>query len=614
MTEEIRTPLASTSAELIETTEDAYRFIQWIASKGPNEPVGIDTETGQYPGRLKNDALSPWRGRIRLVQVGDQFKAWAMAWPHWSGVFYEAMRIFQGPLVFHNISFENKWFTLHSEWRIPWHRAHDTMIMASILYPQEPSVGLKKIADKYVDKNASAAEAILQQSMKERGFDWGTVPVNFQPYWAYGALDTIITTRLWDRFYKRCAEGTSNFHAYELEMNVRKIADQMELNGARVNLGYIRVRNQEMRAEAERIKTHVEDQYGILISSPSQVGRVLTDMGVYLGKTAKNNFSVDKVQLDLVMHSNNERAKELTKLVIRYRDLEKMCSAYLENFMNKNIDGILHPEIKTIGARTSRMSIKEPALQTLPSDDEDIRRAFVPREFGNKIITSDLDQVEFRMFSSYSRDPGLIEMFRVADETGSDAFTEIGRQVYQDPTMQKSDRRRSLIKGVIYGRLYGAGVAKQAATAGVPVEQMQAVSNSLDANYPGMARFQKRVTDKGKERFEVEAEGYVETWTGRRITCDKDREYTLVNYLIQGGAAEIFKTNLVRLDQQDLTDHLIVPVHDEIVLEAPEKDAREIMQTVKECMTTPAGDFWQIPLTAGVDGPYDNWGEKYAKK
>jgi DNA polymerase-1 len=613
MTQEVRTPLASASAELIETVEDAHRFIQWISQKGTNSPLGIDTETGQLPGRLKNDALSPWKGRIRLVQVGDQYKAWAMAWPHWSGVFYEAMKIFQGPLVFHNIAFEDKWFTLHSEWRIPWHRAHDTMIIASILFPNEPSVALKKLADKFVDKNSSQAEIILHEKMREHGFDWGTVPINFEPYWAYGALDTIMTTRLWEMFYPRCASGTDNFRAYELEMNVRRIADQMELNGARVDLGYAKIRNQEMRAEAERVKDRVRQEYGVLISSPSQIGRKLTEMGMELQKTQKNNISVDKKQLDIVMSSNNPAAKELARLVVRHRDLEKMCATYLESFMNKSIDGILHPEIKTIGARTSRMSIKDPALQTLPSDDEDIRRAFIPRDPGSKIITSDLDQVEFRMFASYCQDPGLIEMFRLADETGSDAFTQIGRQVYQDPTMQKSDKRRSLIKGVIYGRLYGAGVAKQAETAGVPIEQMRAVSDSLDANYPGMAHFQRAVTEGGKERFADGGEGYVKTWTGRRITCDEDREYTLVNYLIQGGAAEVFKANLVKLDQQDLTEHLIVPVHDEIVLEAPEKDAREIMHTVQECMTT-TGGFWRIPLTAGVDGPYDNWGQKYAKQ
>jgi DNA polymerase-1 len=71
----------------------------------------------------------------------------------------------------------------------------------------------------------------------------------------------------------------------------------------------------------------------------------------------------------------------------------------------------------------------------------------------------------------------------------------------------------------------------------------------------------------------------------------------------------VFKANLIKLDQADLTELLIVPVHDEIVLNAPRKDAQEIMKVVKECMTTREG--WDVPLTSGIDGPLENWGEKY---
>jgi DNA polymerase-1 len=255
------------------------------------------------------------------------------------------------------------------------------------------------------------------------------------------------------------------------------------------------------------------------------------------------------------------------------------------------------------------MSIQNPALQTLPKGDDTVRRAFLPKDDNHVIITSDLDQVEFRMFASLSKDPNLISLFNLADATGSDPFTEIGREIYQDPTMQKSDKRRGLIKGVVYGRLYGAGVEKQAVTAGVAKDQMQAVSDAFDLRFPGMTLFQKQVEDVGMRRLRAEGQGYVNTWTGRRLPCDEDRVYTLVNYLIQGGAAEVFKSNLIKLDKADLTELLIVPVHDEIVLNAPREDAAEIQQIVRECMTT--RDGWSVPLTADVDGPLENWGSKY---
>jgi DNA polymerase-1 len=310
------------------------------------------------------------------------------------------------------------------------------------------------------------------------------------------------------------------------------------------------------------------------------------------------------------MINGNNDVKNLAENVLKQRKADKLANTYFSNFMEKSIDGIVHPSVKTLGARTSRMSITDPALQTLPKGDDTVRTAFIPREEGNVIITSDLDQVEFRMFASLSEDENLISLFHKADATGSDPFTEIGRQVYQEPDMQKSDKRRNLIKGVVYGRLYGAGVAKQALTAGVPEAQMRSVSDSFDANYPGMSIFQRQVDHIGQTRLRNEGQGYVHTWTGRRIPCDEERVYTLVNYLIQGGAAEVFKSNLVKLDQADLTEHLIVPVHDEIVLQAPKDQVEEFKRTVQECMTTTEG--WAVPLTSGIDGPMNNWGEKYA--
>jgi len=597
---------------LIDDVQSAQDFLTWLGERRPEQAIGLDIETGQLPGRLSKDALSPWHGQIRLVQIGDANAGWAIPWPTWSGLFYEAMRKFTGPIVIHNIAFEDKWFELHSEWKLPWHRVHDTMIMAQILYPQRKTIALKDLAREYVDSSADYMEAKLADVFRANGWTWGTIPVQHEVYWGYGALDPVITMRLWEQFYPRDAPGTQFNSAYELEMAVRRIANKMELNGARIDPLYAELQLHKLGQHAAMIKHQVEADYNTLISSPAQLSRTFTSLGATLGeKTASGNVSVDKTQLDLLIHDPNPSVSNLATQVLEYRKNEKLAASYFRNFLDRNIDGILHPSIKTLGARTSRMSITEPALQTLPSGGNIVRKSFIPREPGNLIITSDLDQVEFRMFASYCQDPGLIEMFRVADATGSDAFTEIGRQVYQDPSMQKSDSRRSLIKGVIYGRLYGAGVAKQATTAGVAVEQMQAVSDSLDLAYPGMAKFQRKVTDLGSQRIGETGEGYIETWTGRKVTCDGNRPYTLVNYLIQGGAAEVFKNNLVKLDQANLTGHLIVPVHDEIVLEAPEKDARDIMHTVQECMTTTDG--WAVPLTAGVDGPFKNWGEKYEK-
>lgn len=601
--------LLGIQTHFVDSVEKANKFISWLSHRRPYNAVAVDIETGELLGNPKGDALSPWHGTIRLVQVGDGMQGWSIPWEEWSGVFYEAMGKFDGPIICHNIAFEARWFAIKSKWRIPWERAHDTMIMAHIIDPLG-SGALKRLSSTYVDAKAAKLQDILDIELSANGWTWGTVPTNFEPYWSYGALDTILTTRLWEMFYKKCGPNGPYKKAYELEMATRKIVTQMEINGATIDLEYSERKYQELIDYTEQVKLWVYNKYNISITSNIQLVRLIESLGGEITEfTPSGQKSANADQMKRLSISENTEVKNLATAVLQQRKADKLANTYFLNFTKKHVNGVLHPSVRTLGARTSRMSITDPALQTLPKGDETVRRAFIPKDEDHVIITSDLDQVEFRMFASLSGDENLINLFNKADQIGSDPFTEIGRQVYQDPTMQKSDKRRNLIKGVVYGRLYGAGVAKQALTAGVPEPQMREVSDSFDVNYPGMVKFQKEVDQMGQRRFQLEGQGYIYTWTGRRIPCDEDRTYTLVNYLIQGGAAEIFKSNLIKLDHADLTDYLIIPVHDEIVLQAPRKDAEEIKQIVRQCMTTKEG--WSVPLTADVDGPLENWGDKY---
>jgi DNA polymerase-1 len=602
--------LSDVKLHLVNSTEEATKFLQWLGERRPHNAVAIDTETGEKPGRDRKDALSPWHGQLRLIQVGDSQQGWAIPWDQWKGVFYEGMGRFDGPIVCHNIAFEARWLELHSEWKMPWHRAHDTMIQAHIIDPL--GVGaLKRLAALYVDGRAVALQDTLDEELVKNGWTWGTVPTNFQPYWAYGALDCVLTMRLWEQFNVKCGPDGPYNRAYELEMATRRIVTRMEINGARIDLDYSKKKFDELTEYAESVKTWAKQKYnGVSISSNIQLVRLFESLGAEINEyTPSGQKSASKDQLKLLSIEGNDEVKALAEIVLKQRKADKLANTYFSNFLNDNVNGFVHPSVKTLGARTSRMSIQNPALQTLPKGDDVVRRAFIPKDEEHVIITSDLDQVEFRMFASLSQDPNLISLFNRADATGSDPFTEIGREIYNDPNMQRSDKRRNLIKGTIYGRLYGAGVSKQALTAGVPETQMRTVSDSLDTRFPGMALFQRQIEDVGMRRLKAEGQGYVYTWTGRRLPCDEERVYTLLNYLIQGGAAEVFKSNLVKLDQAELTELLIVPVHDEIVLNAPRKDAEEIKRIVKECMTTTEG--WSVPLTSGIDGPMETWGDKY---
>jgi DNA polymerase-1 len=515
------------------------------------------------------------------------------------------MENYDGPIVCHNIAFEARWFAVNSRWELPWHQAHDTMIMAQIIDPLGTGA-LKRLAARYVDGRSVALQDTLDRQFMDNGWTWGTVPVTFEPYWAYGALDTVLTMRLFEQFYELCGPGKAYSIPYELEMATRKIVTRMEINGARVNLEYSKNKYDELMNYSDSVKQWAKQAHGgVSITSNMQLVRAFEGMGADITETTPSgNKSVSKDQLAMLVRDGNAEVKQLADAVLKQRKADKLASSYFLNFLNDNVDGFVHPSVKTMGARTGRMSITDPALQTLPSGDATVRRAFIPKDENHVIISSDLDQVEFRLTANYSEDPALIKLFHDADATGGDVFTSIMQQVYRDNTLTKADPRRKLIKGVVYGKLYGAGVDKMALTAGVQTDVMREVVEAFDGNYPGVKMFQKRIEDFGMRRVRDEGKGYVMTRTGRRLPCDDDRVYSLTNYLIQGTAAEVFKQNLIRLDQADLTEFLIVPVHDEIVMQAPRENAEEIKRIVQACMTTTEG--WDIPLTAGVDGPFEN--------
>jgi DNA polymerase I len=613
--------LSDVQLHLVDSVEAATRFMTWMSERRPMDALAVDTETGELPGRPTKDALSPWHGRIRMVQVGDGEQGWAIPWEDWRGVFLEAMNRFDGDIICHNAAFEAKYFALHSPWTLPWERTHDTMIQAQIIDPLGPG-GLKPLAARLVDGRAVAMQSTLDTEMTKAGWSWGNVPIEFPPYWTYAALDTILTYRLHEILHTpNCAPGRPYHTAYDMEMAVRRVVTMMELNGARVDLEYSQQKYDELNDFAEKTARFYNDQYSVpgnrvSVSSNIQLVRLLQSMGVEITEFTPTGLpKADKDQLKKVVRDYPGEAAELADAVLNMRKASKLATTYFDNFLTGHIDGLVHPSVKTLGARTGRMSVTGPALQTLPKSDKVVRKAFIPRDVENEVILScDLEQVEFRLLASMADDPQLNKLFADADaaaaagDPNGDTFTYIMRDLYGDPSATKKDKRRGLVKSQIYGALYGAGIAKQALTAGVSETVMKQVADAFNASYPGITAFTRKVEDIGMRRFRAEGTAYVHTALGRRLPADERRVYALVNYLIQGGAAEVFKLDLLKLDAAGLTDMMVVPVHDEIVMSVPKEDAADIGRVVQECMTTRA-EQWSVPLLAGTPEIGPNWGE-----
>lgn len=600
--------LSGVRLEYVDTVDKAMKFMSWLGERRPDETLGVDLETGENPGCPKEDAFSPWHGRIRLAQIGDGMTGWAIPWERWSGVFVEAFEKFEGRYLIHNSAFDTRWLEIQGSLEIPWHRLDDSMIASRIVSPLE-SAALKRLTSKYVDPRASALQTMLDDKMRENGWTWGTVPLTLQEYWSYGALDTVLAVRMWEKLGEDVRPGGKYADVYDLEMSVRRICTRMEINGARIDVEYSKEKHQELLDTSERIHQWAKEAYGVNIGSTKQLAEVFqTTLGAQIEEfTPGGSPRVDKVQLQKFQRDyKGTQVEQLANAILASRKADKLASSYFKNMINMNVDGLLHPSINTLAARTSRMSITQPALQTLPKGDKMVRNAFIPRREDEILMSCDLEQVEARLFSCLAEDKGLIQTFLDCDATGGDFFTRVGSEVYADPSFTKADPRRQLMKNVMYGKIYGAGVDKMALSASVPVPQMRAVNDSFDSRFPGMKSFMRVIENIGMKRAKAEGMAYVYSKLGRILPADDGKVYTLTNYLIQSSGAEILKQNLCKIDAAGLGEYLIVPVHDEVVLSVPKDEQEEIGQVVQECMTTREG--WVVPLLAGAPEVGYRWG------
>lgn len=589
-----RQGLTGVEVHLVNSVAEAEEFMRWLGER--RNALAVDTETS---------GLHYQHGRLRLVQLGDTRHGWAIPADRWLGVAEEALNSYEGPIVMHNSAFDVKWLRAHTNWHAPTNRLHDTMIAAHILNPNRP-VGLKPLSVALVDRRANAGELMLKEAMAKQGWSWDTVPIDYGPYWQYGALDTVLTAYLYDILVLPAQQEYGE--VYELEMATRSAITEMEWNGARVDVDYCQRKYDELVAYVDGIKEWGRQAYdGANIGSAAQLVKIFTAMGLEIERETKaGKPSVDKYQLRLFQNQD----VALAKTILDMRKADKLASSYFSNFLNLQIDGVVHPSIKTLGARTGRMSMTDPALQTLPKGEATVRNAFIPREEDHVIVTCDYSQIEMRLMAHFSQDKDLCQTFADADAVeGGDFFVNIGRDIYRDPGFQKSDKRRGLVKNTLYGKAYGAGVRKMAETAGVPFTDMEAVVTAFDQRYPGVGTFQKFLEQVGNERIRETGEPYVITPFGRRLPSNPEKIYVLTNYLVQGHAAEILKKAIVQLDLAGFGDRMVLPVHDEIVFSIPKDEVAEAIPVIRECMSMT--EDYLVPLTAEPEGPFQRWGDKY---
>lgn len=590
----------------VDSIDEVVRLKEWMGERRPY--IAVDTET---------EGLRWWRDRPRLLQVGDRDTAWAIPWDLWGGAILEILRDFDGELIMHNAGFDVKMFEHWSGVELPHHRIHDTRVQAHILQPNRPT-GLKYLAERLVDRQAARSERLLKEAMVLNHWTWATVPVDFPLYWIYGALDTVLTSRLHDQFYPQVMTDAPK--AYELEMATVWVLTAMERKGMALDADFTREKLRSFQAYVEQCADWCVREYGVRAGSNAKVverlERDLAGAYQFTKLTPGGALCLDaEVLRDVVTRTGHP----LAQTVYNRRRIQKLTSAYLENFLELEHRGRIHPSFNAMkrekedtagyGARTGRMSVSDPSLQNLPRRSNshpaaDAVRNCLTASEGNSLIMCDFDQIEFRLEAHLSGDRALIQAF-----SEGDFFVNLTREIFNDPTIEKKDPRRQTTKNAGYAKIYGAGVPKFAATAGITVVEADGFMRRLDQLYPGMNALANRVAAVARQRYNLEEEAYVRSpLTGRRYPCDSpDKIYALVNYLIQGTAAEVLKLKNLELVKAGLGEYLVLNVHDEVITDVPRELFEEIGRVIGGVMNDHS--MFSVPLTASVDVA-DRWGAK----
>lgn len=580
---------------LIENMDDVFRFKEWLSRRRPEfwngmPAISFDTET---------TGLSIEKDHVRLCQIGDEHVGWAFAWERWSGIFQEVAETWDGILLAHNAKFDVGHLDKMGV-SLPRARVFDTRVMAHILHPTF-STALKPLAARYVDPSAGAAQKDLDDAIKRLG--WAGVPINFPPYWQYGALDPVLTTRLGvELFPKVMAEAPD---AFFLENEVSWTVEKMERYGVHVDTKYALESYEKFNAYVAQVDMWCGKEYGIKAGQNAEVIRVLQEAGHSFSKaTASGAIALDAEVLGGIDHP-------LAQAVLSRRKHQKLASTYLKHYITEvDENDLLHPSINVLGARTSRMSMQNPNFQNLPRKSEKnkaatrIRNCVNTRYENGQLLFSDFDQIEMRMLAALSNDEKMMDAFRAE----GDFFVNMARELFQDPTIEKGDPRRQLTKNTGYATIYGAGPSKLALTAGVPESQARAAQFALNNSYSTQFAWRTDVVNIAQRRAIEEGVGWVRCpITGRRHVADPRKEYALVNFMIQGGAAAVLKKKLLELDAAGLGDYMVAPVHDEIILDVPYDRIEDAITTLQDVMNDTT--MFPLPITAGVSSG-ERWGEK----
>ena len=363
----------------------------------------------------------------------------------------------------------------------------------------------------------------------------------------------------------------------------------MEREGFLVDAKGIENFGNELQIKTESLVSDIYDEVGyeFNLNSPKQLGEALFEkMGLPAKKKTKSGYSTNADVLEGLASDYPVVAK-----ILEYRTLAKLRSTYCEGLLKViGEDGRIHSKLNQTETRTGRISSAEPNLQNIPVRSElgrEMRKFFKAKD-GCVLVDADYSQIELRVLAHMANDKNMIDAFN----NGDDIHAITASQVFNMPLMMVTPLMRSRAKAVNFGIVYGIGAFSLSKDIGVTRAEADSYIKGYLAHFSGVRKYMNDVVENAKEK------GYVETVFARRrylpeLTSSNAMmrafgERVALNMPIQGTAADIIKIAMIKvyncLNEQCLDAKLIMQVHDELIVEAPESEAQIVAGIVKREM------------------------------
>ncbi|HSD47218.1 MAG TPA: DNA polymerase I, partial [Pyrinomonadaceae bacterium] len=442
------------------------------------------------------------------------------------------------------------------------------------------------------------------------GIENGTAPA---ANWSESAWQTVkaadLTAQTARVLRERILEKKLETIYSEIELPLAPLLYRMERAGLKVDPKVLADLSNYIGQELHKLTIRIYELAGreFNIGSPKQVGDILGDLNIDIGrKTSTGRVSTSKAVLEELAQEH-----ELPRLIIEYRELDKLKSVYTDALPQQiATDGRIHCQLNQTVAATGRLSSSDPNLQNIPIRTEmgrRIRRAFVA-EKGNKIVSADYSQLELRLLAHITQDPVMLEAF----QKGEDIHARTARLVFGARTDEELREARRFAKIVNFAIAYAIEPWGLSQRVGITRQEAKKVIEDYYNTYKGVRRYMEEVPVRAREH------GYVRSIYGRirplagitdrNANIRKAAEREAINMPIQGTASDIVKIAMLRVDEEfrraGLTARMLMQVHDELLVEAPDAEVGKVTEILKHEMESAVS--LDVPLVADV-GVGDNW-------